>query len=142
MMGQPFETHPSHQLTWTLLYQSKNLAHSQKFHRSLLLLWKHSKQHSPSTRTTSPPAGQQLPAGRSLKTRYSSSCFIKYIFSDVALQYTAFYMHIHSSKCSPYYWKDKVSVKQLTNKYTYFCPSYSLITQTCQNYQHDFSNFT
>lgn len=45
----------------------------------------------------------------------------------MAPQYTDFYMHIYSSKRFPSYWKDNVSVKQLTKKYPYFCPSYSLI---------------
>lgn len=51
----------------------------------------------------------QPPAGRSLKTRYSGSWFIKHICSDVALQYTAW-------KVLPAIGKT-VSVKHLTNKY-------------------------
>lgn len=64
-------------------------------------------------------AGQVLQAETSGQGAPTS--FLHDTLSDTTLQYTAAYVHSHSSKCSPRSWKDKLSVKAVNCQISLLC---------------------
>lgn len=64
-------------------------------------------------------AGQVLQAETS--GQGAPAPFLHDTLSDTTLQYTAAYVHSHSSKCSPCSWKDKLSVKAVNCQISLLC---------------------